>query len=100
MTMRASDKVLYDALLKLGFTDLAQRAVNSEWNDYFGKGAMNIHHLISTLRDRKHDFPSKSAAIDEVIGRAMDGDFDATSAEADEWAASDEGRETIGALLK
>jgi len=98
--MRASDRNLYDALMDVGFTDLANRAADGEWNDYFGKHPMNITHLIGTLIQRKQDFPMKSDSIEDVIALAKSGHFDGTREEADEWAASPEGIETFKELMK
>lgn len=101
--MRTSDKNLHDALLEAGLPDLAARAAKSEWNDYFGKGAMNIHDLVGELdqvRSRLAVAADPLAErIDVLIDRAMHGDFDATKAEADEWAASDEGKQAFRDLM-
>lgn len=98
--MRPSDQILVEALTELGFTDLAKRAAGGEWNDYFGTHAMPQHHLVATLRSRFDDFPSKIADIEAVVGRVVQGDFDATKTEADEWAASPEGQATFAELLR
>lgn len=97
--MRASDKKLHAALVYIGMADLAKRAADGEWNDYFGLHAMNIHHLVTTLQSRIDDFPSKRDGILEIIERAKNGDFDGTKAEADEWAASTEGQSVFAELL-
>ena len=97
--MRESDKKLHQAMTDLGFPDLAERAAAGEWNDYFGKHAMNITDLILTLRARAEDFPSKYDEIKAVVERAKNGEFDASKAEAEEWAASEEGQETFSALM-
>lgn len=97
--MRASNKVLHDALTELGFPDLAKRAAAGEWSDYFGPHAMPQHHLIGVLMGRMKDFPSKAKDILAVIERTKTGDFDATKEEADEWGASAEGQELFRELM-
>lgn len=97
--MRASDKVLHDALAEIGFPDLAKRAAAGEWSDYFGPHAMPQHHLVAVLQERASDFPSKLDEIKAVIVRVMSGDFDATKEEADEWGASAEGQELFRELM-
>lgn len=114
--MRASDKVLRDALAEAGLTDLAKRAEDGEWNDYFGKHALNMNHLHAELRMRwaqierdafagqEHpgDVSAKIRPIAELIARVTNGDFDATKEEAEEWRDSDEGkaaREELGPAM-
>ena len=113
--MRASDKTLHDALKREGLDDLAERAAAGEWNDYFGKHAMNMNHLAAVLRSRQHaifadlfagDGPPNKLEVEKnrlkfegLLRRVMSGDFDATQQEAREWGQSDEGREVFGGLV-
>jgi hypothetical protein len=100
--MRASDKVLHDALLKAGHADLAERAKAGEWNDYFGPHPAPQHHLVATLFERARTLPGgadKAIELKAIAERAMRGDFDGTKEEAEEWAASDEGQATFRELL-
>lgn len=114
--MRASDKVLHDALKAEGLDDLAERAAQGEWNDYFGKHAMNMQHLAATLRSRQHaifadlfagDGPPSRIEVEKnrlkfegLLRRVMSGDFDAGKDEAREWGESDEGRQTFNDLVR
>lgn len=113
--MRASDQVLHEALAKAGLDDLAERAATGEWNDYFGKHALNGHHLIHTLMSAQHarladqfggDGPPDKetlhatvAKFEALIERVKRGDFDGTLQEAREWGASPEGLQTFADLV-
>jgi hypothetical protein len=94
--MRASDQVLHDALRDAGFLDLASRAAAGEWNDYFGTHAMPQHDLIHALRARRN--ARNTEVVEGLVRRIMDGDFDGTREESEEWARSPEGRATFNEL--
>lgn len=98
--MRASDKVLHDALVEAGLPTLAQRAARGEWNDYFGEHDAPQHALLAELRNAAMNGRLLQARFAGLKRRVMGGDFDGTKAESDEWAQSPEGREAFEALRR
>lgn len=112
--MRASDKLLHEALVAADLPALAERAKAGEWNEYFGRYAIPQNHLVAELRiaaatyardffatnePPSQAFTDRIAEISAVAEKVMDGTFDATRAEADEWGNSDEGRATFAELI-
>ena len=92
MTAKSSQK-LADALRAAGFEDLAVRAETDEFHDYLSP----------------HDLPAMALNIElTALGPGADaihelfiqGEFDATEEESDEWAASPEGQEAFGRLVR
>jgi hypothetical protein len=96
--MRPSDHKLYEALRAADLPDLATRAAEGEWNDYFGRHAAPQHHLIAQL-EKRIARRSDPEMIQGLIQRVIDGDFDGTKMEADEWAASPEGQAVFRELM-
>lgn len=92
--MRASDAKLAAALREAGLPDMAARAEQGEWNDFFGKHGLPQLALIAELKE----VDTSAARI--VIDRVCNGDFDAGKEESDEWAASPEGQEAFGKLTE
>jgi hypothetical protein len=77
--------------------EMASAARLYHYDDYFCPDdiddGMNIHRLISDLRRRPYN-PRTEA----IIQAAMDGEFDATRQESDEWAASPDGQRALADL--
>ena len=71
-------------------SSMVQRARAGLYDDYKSELAMPIMQLVEDCR--KHN-------LSRIAKRAKDGEFDATREEADEWAASEEGQQTIRDLL-
>ncbi|HSU37134.1 MAG TPA: hypothetical protein VLJ88_15870 [Propionibacteriaceae bacterium] len=95
--MRVSDQILHDDLLEAGLQHLAARAAAGEWNDYFGDDAMPQHALIAVLRD---EVVIANVVRKQLIQNVIDGKYDGTRADADEWAASPEGQAVLGELIQ
>lgn len=90
--MRASTKKLVAALQAERSPKLdaiIRRAKRDEYSDYFSESATPIADLVRALQ--RAGFPA-------LAQRAMNGEFDATREESDEWAKSDEGRLTFAEL--
>lgn len=92
MTAQSSQK-LADALRAAGFETLAQRAELDEFHDYLSP----------------HDLPAITLNIElaalgpgakAIRARFLDGDFDATAEEGDAWAASPDGQDAFGRLIR
>jgi hypothetical protein len=86
--------ILAEELTKAGLTEMAAKAAEGYYHDY-----------LSPL-----DMPCMQLAVDLMIAgtpkalairaRHLDGEFDATPEEGDEWARSPEGQETFASLTK
>lgn len=96
-TGRPSDDLLGADLDLIGLHDLASRARAGEFNDYFGEHTMPQHMLVSLVRtDSRGSYDQRQW----LVGNVIDGKYDGTQEEADEWVRSDEGREAFGALFE
>jgi len=95
--MRASDQILHDDLLEASLPHLAARAAAGEWNDYFGQDAMPQHALIAVLHA---EVVIANVVRKRLIQNVIDGKYDGTRADADEWAASPEGQAVLGQLVR
>jgi hypothetical protein len=80
------------ALVKVGAPPLMiERAREGYYDDYKSPLAMPETQLLIDAREARLGR--------EFYGRIVDGEFDATKAEAEEWAASPDGQETFRQLL-
>jgi len=70
---------------------LISRAEKSEFNDYFGSHDMPQSVLLQEL---------KLCSLDHLIPNIYEGKYDGTSAEADAWKNSPEGRETFAEFFR
>lgn len=70
--------------------DMIAAARAGRWDEYLSEHAMPQHLLLDELR---------ANGLDHLVPRVLDGDFDATPAESDAWAASPEGQAVFGGLL-
>lgn len=95
-TGRPSDETLGADLDEVGMHDLAARARAGEFNDYFGSHTMPQTALLALVRTDSRGTPEQRATI---MSNIVNGKYDGTQAESDEWARSDEGRELFSALL-
>jgi hypothetical protein len=74
------------------------RAAGGYYHDYESPLAMPEVQLVRDLRDMAElpaTGPKARAALRAIAHRVMEGDFDATKAESDAWAASAEGQEVM-----
>jgi hypothetical protein len=101
MTAKTSQH-LADTLRAAGFEALAQRAEKDEFHDFLSEHALpeteldielvNLMNLLPVDIDRRN-----RAA--EIRRRHHAGEFDASTEESDEWAQSEDGRDTFRQLL-
>jgi hypothetical protein len=94
--MRESDRILAADFRAAGLEHLAARAERGEWNDYFGSHTMPQYALIATLRA---EVKLANPVRKQLIAQVVDGKYDGTIAESEEWAASPEGQSVFGSLL-
>lgn len=104
MTAKTSQK-LADALRAAGFEALAKRAEADEFHDYLSPHATPELELVRLLGQeieaaRMAGDQRRLTAAGNVRMRVVDGDFDATKEEGDEWAASPEGQEAFAKLME
>jgi hypothetical protein len=92
--MRASDIALGAALTEAGLKPLASRAIDGEWNDYFGMHPVPKANLVILLKQEQQRTLNvmERTRIGRVIKRIEEGEFDSTLEEGNEWAASPEGQ--------
>jgi len=101
MTAKTSQK-LADALRHAGLETLAKRAEQDEFHDFLSPHDMPTVTLANELVAIIHGkVPgTMQDAARTVRNRLINGDFDASTEESDEWAASPEGQATIRRLIE
>jgi hypothetical protein len=100
----ATADYLARVLAELGAADLAERARAFHFDDYRCPPEVDGHNNIQRLvghvdRWSRSSTPERRERARVVIAAAMEGEFDATRAESDAWAASPEGQATLAELL-
>jgi hypothetical protein len=101
MTARTSE-ILAKRLDEVGLTDMARRAREDAYHDYFSKVAMPSIELERDLRAARDASDDRALAvrIEDIRQDHLEGLFDADIAESDEWAASPDGQDTFAKLMK
>lgn len=98
-TSRKLARVLHDA----GFITLAERAEADEFHDFLSRhadpAATLAALLANILGDRTYTERQRLAAH-HIRQRLIDGEFDASNAESEEWAAGPEGQEAFARLAR
>lgn len=91
--MHTKDRLAHE-LRSIGLTDMAELAEHGRYDDFLSSSATPLTDLVNALRRRG------TAEALELAKRVMGGEFDATDEEAEAWAASPEGRETIAKVMR
>ncbi|SRR6266705_5389891 len=81
--------------------DMISRAIDGYYHDYLSPLTFPEMQLVTDLRKLAAEpttGPKARAALEAMAQRVIDGDFDATREESDEWARSPEGQETFRQL--
>ncbi len=94
MSAEGSTDRLVAALRLADFTALAERAATGEFHDFQSPHAMPQHELVVAL----NAIPGGGQRAQDLVRRVIHGDFDATKAESDQWAASPEGQAAMRSL--
>lgn len=84
---------LAQELEKCGLTEMAAKARTGYYHDYLSPLDMPETQLLLDLRDHNH-----GPAVEEMIQRHLNGEFDASFEESEEWANSPEGKAAMGML--
>lgn len=71
--------------------EFIRRARRNVYHDFLGESGVNINQLVLAAR---------RLGFDDIAINAMNGKYDATREEADDWAKSPEGREVFAELVK
>lgn len=81
--------------------DMIQRAIEGYYHDFMSPLAMPEHQLVADLRELA-SLPAtprdSRPRLRDMAQRVIDGEFDASSEESEEWARSPEGQETFRQL--
>ena len=86
-----------------GLPDLARNARAAHYDDFHAPAevadGLEIIRLVRDLRRAARAEPEKADRIAVIENATRRGEFDATKAESDRWAASKDGQDTFGELL-
>jgi hypothetical protein len=97
----ATSQHLADVLKAAGFTALAKRAEADEFHDFFSDHALPgmelAHELAHIASDGKRPERERMAAH-HIRLRLIDGEFDASLEESEEWAEGPEGQDAFRRL--
>lgn len=101
--MHTKDK-LADELMRIGLMDMSLKARDGYYHDFLSPLDLPEITLVNDLMGAaiavgERD-PSRRIPILVLRTRVINGDFDATTEESDEWAASPDGQETFRRLLR
>lgn len=93
--------MLAAALREAGLGEMAERAATGYYHDFLSPLALPELQLMDDLAVAAAKHPaSMTDKILALRNRVMNGDFDASKEESDDWAASPEGRATFAKLVK
>jgi hypothetical protein len=90
--------VLADALAAVGLDAMAAKAREGYYHDFLSPLALPEMALITALGAAATKHPDKADAIEALRKRVIDGDFDASAEESDDWANSEDGQEAFRRL--
>ena len=89
---------LAQELRKAGLNEIADRAATGYYHDYLSPLDTPELQLLTDLQDARIA-GADEAKTSDIINRHLDGEFDASKEESDEWAASPDGKEAYARLL-
>lgn len=101
MTAKTSE-ILAQALDAVKLEGLAARARQDEFHDFLSPHdfpELTLEQLLRNARDACPD-GQRMHRIEAVRQRLLNGDFDASKEESDEWAASAEGQDAFNRLVR
>lgn len=101
MTAKTSEQLAL-VLDAVKLDQLAARARNDEFHDFLSPHAFPELLLVDLLADAANACPDldKQLRILEIRQRVINGEFDASKEESDDWAKSPEGREAYSLLVR
>jgi hypothetical protein len=92
--------MLADALLTVGLIDMSFKARSGYYHNFLSPLDLPEMQLINDLGIAMQSSPDKKDQIMALRARIIDGEFDASDEESEEWAASADGQETFRKLIK
>ncbi|HWI69974.1 MAG TPA: hypothetical protein VNS88_16660 [Nitrospiraceae bacterium] len=102
MNTAPSSEKLAQELEKVGLADMAKKARENYYHDFFSETDAPAFALAEDLAEAVHAAQDKDSrdAIKALRDRHLSGEFDATLEESKIWTDSDEAKEAFGKLLK
>ena len=97
--MMHTKDMLADALMAVGLMDMSLKARSGYYHDFLSPLELPEIQLVAELGAASAASPDKVADIRALMTRVINGDFDASLEESDEWAASPEGQEAFRSLV-
>jgi hypothetical protein len=91
--------MLADELMRLGLMEMSLQARAGYYHDYLSPLALPELQLMQDLADAADNRPDRHLEILALRKRCANGDFEATSEESDDWAASPDGQEAFRQLI-
>jgi hypothetical protein len=85
-------------LMLLGLNELAKEVAAGKYHDFLSPYPLPELRLVNELARFATALPDKATEIMAVRKDIVEGKYDATKEESDEWAASPEGQETFRRL--
>ena len=98
--MTHTKDLLAAELRKVGLDDMADHAADGYYHDYLSPLATPELQLVEDLALASALNPNHEQDILKLRRRVINGDFDATKEESDEWANSPEGQEAYRQLIR
>ena len=92
--------LLADELMKLGLMDMSLKARGGYYHDFLSPLDLPETQLVNDLGDMMRARSDIAPKIYELRKRVINGDFDASAEESDEWARSEEGQEAFRSLIR
>jgi hypothetical protein len=92
--------LLADELMKLGLMDMSLQARGGYYHDFLSPLDTPEMQLVHDLAEASTRLPDRRDAILALRQRVINGDFDASSEESDDWAKSEEGQDAFRRLMK
>ena len=90
--------MLAEALRGVGLTEMADKATKGYYHDFLAPLALPEIQLVHDLGEAAAG--AQRDAIMALRRRVINGDFDASNEESDEWAASPEGQHAFNQLIR
>jgi hypothetical protein len=91
--------MLADALTEVGLDVMASLARTGYYHDYLSPLDLPEIQLVNDLRIAASTYREKSEAIMILRERVIQGQFDASAEEGDDWAKSEEGQDAFNKLI-
>jgi hypothetical protein len=91
--------MLADALQTIGLDEMSAKAREGYYHDFLSPLALPEMALVTALGASATKHPDKAEAIEALRKRVINGDFDASTEESDEWAQSEDGQDSFRRLI-